>query len=80
MKNFVLAVTAASAMLASSVVMSDDTDYAAQAREIHGMEKPVSMLNINFFTGHVSMHSEVIPTMYERQQSRLEELAERRED
>ncbi|WP_067515861.1 hypothetical protein [Endozoicomonas ascidiicola] len=81
MKKVLLALTTASAMLLSSVTFSSEsqTDFAEQARERHGLEKSVKMLDLNFYTGRATMKSEYEPTMYEKRQARLELLEELRE-
>ncbi len=58
-----------SAIATSSVILfsanaSADMDYAAQAMERHGMEKPVSMPVMNVFSGRASLDSIVVPTDY----------------
>ncbi|MGO0309602.1 hypothetical protein ACTL6P_24000 [Endozoicomonas acroporae] len=77
-----------SAILSSSVILisvnaSADRDYAAQAMERHGMEKPVSMpvMNVvNVVSTREALDSITVPTKQEELEARMEELAERREN
>ena len=74
-----------SAIVSSSVILfsanaSADRDYAAQAMERHGMEKPVSMPVMNVVSTRGAPDSTMVPTRQEELQARMEELAERREN
>ncbi|WP_422444612.1 MULTISPECIES: hypothetical protein [unclassified Endozoicomonas] len=77
-----------SAIVSSSVILfsanaSADRDYAAQAMERHGMEKPVSMpvMNmVNAMSTREALDAITVPTKQEELQARMEELAERREN
>ena len=81
MKKVFLAVTTVSAMLLSPVAISSESqhDYAEESRQRHGLDKPVKILDLGFFTGRSHMKFMPEPTMYEKRQARLEELEERRE-
>ena len=77
MKKTLFAIATSSVILFSANA-SADVDYAAQAMERHGMEKPVSMPMIDVFSARASLDSIVVPTAYEKLQARMEELSERR--
>ncbi|WP_419534148.1 hypothetical protein [Endozoicomonas sp.] len=77
MKKTLFAIATSSVILFSANA-SADLDYAAQAMERHGMEKPVSMPMMDVFSARASLDSIVVPTAYEKLQARMEELSERR--
>lgn len=77
MKKTLLAIATSSAILFSASAAAD-LDYAAQARDRHGMEESVSMPVMNVFSARASLDSIVVPTAYEKMQARMEELSDRR--
>ncbi|WP_257295542.1 hypothetical protein [Endozoicomonas sp. YOMI1] len=79
MKKTLFAIVSSSVILFSANA-SADRDYAAQAMERHGMEKPVSMPVMNAMSTREALDSITVPTKQEELQARLEALAERREN
>lgn len=79
MKKTLFAIVSSSVILFSANALAD-RNYAAQAMERHGMEKPVSMPVMNVMNTRESLDSITVPTKHEELQARMEELAERREN
>ena len=82
MKKTLFAIVSSSVILFSASA-SADRDYAAQAMERHGMEKPVSMPVmdlIDAMSTRETLDSITVPTKQEELKARMEALAERREN
>lgn len=80
MKKTLFAIVSSSVILFSANA-SADRDYAAQAMERHGMEKPVSMPVMNVMNAMSTREAlDSVPTKQEELEARMEALAERREN